>query len=52
MSSELVCQVASSGVDVGSFHTRLVVMFMTFTVSVLNILDSPSCMHVVCPVEA
>jgi hypothetical protein len=28
MSSELVCQVARSRVDVGSFHTRLVVRFM------------------------
>jgi hypothetical protein len=28
MSSESVCQVASSWVDVGSFHTRLVVRFL------------------------
>jgi hypothetical protein len=30
MSSESVCQVARSWVDVGSFHTRLVVRFMIF----------------------
>jgi hypothetical protein len=30
MSSESVCQVARSWVDVGSFHTRLVVRFMNF----------------------
>jgi uncharacterized RDD family membrane protein YckC len=40
MSSELVCQVARSWVDVGSFHTRLVVRFMVFTASVRNILDT------------
>jgi hypothetical protein len=39
MSSESVCQVARSWVDVGSFHTRLVVRFMNFTASVRNILD-------------
>jgi hypothetical protein len=39
MSSESVCQVALSWVDVGSFHTRLVVRFMNFTASVRNILD-------------
>jgi hypothetical protein len=42
MSSESVCQVARSWVDVGSFHTRLVVSFMIFTASVRNILDTPS----------
>jgi hypothetical protein len=42
MSSESVFQVASSWVDVGSFQTRLVVRFMTFTASVRNILDTPS----------
>jgi hypothetical protein len=42
MSSESVCQVARSWVDVGSFHTRLVACFMTFTASVRNILDTPS----------
>jgi hypothetical protein len=42
MSSESVCQVARSWVDVGSFHTRLVVRFMIFTASVRNILDTPS----------
>jgi hypothetical protein len=38
MSSESVCQVARSWVEVGSFHTRLVVRFMIFTASVRNIL--------------
>jgi hypothetical protein len=43
MSSESVCQVARSWVDVGSFHTRLMVSFMMIlTVSVRNILDTPS----------
>jgi hypothetical protein len=42
MSSESMCQVASSWVGVGSFHTCLVVRFMTFTASVRNILDTPS----------
>jgi hypothetical protein len=42
MSSESVCQVARSWVDVGSFHTRLVVRFMIFTASVRNTLDTPS----------
>jgi hypothetical protein len=41
MSSESVCQVARSWVDVGSFHTRLVVRFVIFTASVRNILDRP-----------
>jgi hypothetical protein len=41
MSSESVCQVARSWVDVGSFHTRFVVRFMNFTASVRNILDTP-----------
>jgi hypothetical protein len=42
MPSESVCQVARSWVDVGSFHTRLVVKFMIFTAAVRNILDTPS----------
>jgi hypothetical protein len=42
MSSESVCQVTRSWVDVGSFHTRLVVRFMNFTASVRNILGTPS----------
>jgi hypothetical protein len=42
MSSESVCQVTQSCMDVGSFHTRLVVNFMIFTVSVRNVLDTPS----------
>jgi hypothetical protein len=42
MSSESVCQVARSWVDVGSFHTRLVVRFMIFVAPVWNILDAPS----------
>jgi hypothetical protein len=41
MSSESLCQVARSWVDVGSFHTRLLVRFTTFTASVQNILDTP-----------
>jgi hypothetical protein len=42
MSSESVCQVARSWVEVGSFHTRLVMRFMIFTASVRNILETPS----------
>jgi hypothetical protein len=42
ISSDSVCQVARSWVDVGSFHTRLVVRFMIFTASVRIILDTPS----------
>jgi hypothetical protein len=42
MSSESVCQIARSWVDVGSFHTRLVARFMIFTASVRNILDTRS----------
>jgi hypothetical protein len=38
MSGESVCRVARSWVDVGIFHTRLVVRFMVFTASVRNIL--------------
>jgi hypothetical protein len=41
MSSESVCQVALSWVDVGSFHTRLVVRFMIVTAAGRNILDKP-----------
>jgi hypothetical protein len=41
MSSESVRQVACSWVDVGSFHMRLVVRFMIFTV-IWNILDTAS----------
>jgi hypothetical protein len=44
VSSESVYQVARSGVDVGSFDTRLVVRFMIFTESVRNILDTSSYM--------
>jgi hypothetical protein len=39
MSSESVCQVARSWVDVGSFQKRLFLFFMIFTSSVRNILD-------------
>jgi hypothetical protein len=39
MSSEPVCQAERSWVDVGSFHTRLVMRFMIFTALVRNILD-------------
>jgi hypothetical protein len=42
MSSESVCQVARSWVDVCSFHTRIVARFMVFTASVRNILETPS----------
>jgi hypothetical protein len=42
MSSESVCQVACSWVDVGGFCTRLVVRLMIFTASVRNIVDTPS----------
>jgi hypothetical protein len=42
MSSESVCHVARSWVDVGSFHTRLVMRFMNFTASFRNILDTLS----------
>jgi hypothetical protein len=42
MSSEPVCQVAHSWVDVGSFHAHLVVRFVIFTASVQNILVTPS----------
>jgi hypothetical protein len=41
MSNESVCQVARSWVDVGFFHTLLVVKFMIFAASVRNILDTP-----------
>jgi hypothetical protein len=40
MYSESVCQVARSWVEVGSFHTRLVVGFMISAASVRNILNS------------
>jgi hypothetical protein len=46
MSSESVCQVTRSWVDVGSFHKRLMLRFMIFTASVRNILDSHSYFHV------
>jgi hypothetical protein len=42
MSSESVCQIARSWMEVGSFHTRLVVRFVIFTASVRNILDTAS----------
>jgi hypothetical protein len=42
VSSESVCQVARSWVDVGSIHKRLVVRFINFTALVRNILDTPS----------
>jgi hypothetical protein len=42
MSCESVCQVARSWVDLGSFHTHLVVRFVISTASVQNILDTPS----------
>jgi hypothetical protein len=39
MSSESVCQVALSWVEMGSIHKRLMVTFRIFTASVQNILD-------------
>jgi hypothetical protein len=42
MSSEAMCQVSRSWVDVGSCHTSLVVRFINFTASVRNILDTCS----------
>jgi hypothetical protein len=39
MSSESVCQVARSWVDVGSFYKRLFLRFMILKASVRNILD-------------
>jgi hypothetical protein len=48
MSSESVCQVARSWVDVGSFHKRLVVIFINFTASVRNILYTPSYLSKIC----
>jgi hypothetical protein len=47
MSSESVCQVARSWVDVGSFQTRLVVRFMICTAPVRNILGK-SCRYEGC----
>jgi hypothetical protein len=41
MSSESLCQVARSWVDVGSFHMRLVVRFMNFIASFRNIFIQP-----------
>jgi hypothetical protein len=41
MSSESVCRVERSWVDVGIFHTRLFIIFIIFTESVRNILDIP-----------
>jgi hypothetical protein len=41
MSGESVCQVAHSLVDVGSFDTRLFIIFMICTASVQNVLDIP-----------
>jgi hypothetical protein len=46
MSSESVCYVVRNWVDVGSFHTRLVVRFMIGTASVRDILDVTSCVCV------
>jgi hypothetical protein len=39
MSSESVCQVVRSWVEVGNFLTRLVVTFMIFRALVRDILD-------------
>jgi hypothetical protein len=42
MSSESVCQIARSWVDVGSFHTRLFGVVYFAIVSVREFLDTPS----------
>jgi hypothetical protein len=42
MSSESVCHVARSWVDMGSFHARLFIIFMIFKASVWNVQDIPS----------
>jgi hypothetical protein len=42
MSSESVCQVARSWVDVGSFHTRLFGVVYFAIASVREFLDKPS----------
>jgi hypothetical protein len=42
MSSESVCQVARSWVDVGSFHTRLFGVVYSAIASVREFLDTPS----------
>jgi hypothetical protein len=43
MSSESVCQVARSWVDVGSFHTRLFGVVRLAMALVREFLDTPSC---------
>jgi hypothetical protein len=40
MSSESLCQVARSWVEVDSFHTRSIVRFMIFTASGWNVLGT------------
>jgi hypothetical protein len=45
MSSDSLCQVARSWVDVGSFNTRIFIIYIIFTASVRNILDTLSYMH-------
>jgi hypothetical protein len=42
MSSESLCQVARSWVDVGSFHTRLFLVVYFAIASVREFLDTPS----------
>jgi hypothetical protein len=42
VSSEAVCQVTRSWVDVGSLRKRLVVRFMIYAASVRNVLDTSS----------
>jgi hypothetical protein len=42
MSSELVCEVARSWVDVGSFHARLFGVVYFAITSVREFLDAPS----------
>jgi hypothetical protein len=39
MSSDSVCQVARRWMDVGSFNTRIFIVFMIFRASVWNILN-------------
>jgi hypothetical protein len=47
--SESVCQVVRSWVDVGSFHTCLVVRFMICTASVRNIFYTPTYVNLLAP---
>jgi hypothetical protein len=52
MSSESLCQVARSWVDVGSFHTRLFGVVYFVITSVREFLDTPSYKNTVGLMEA